>query len=167
MLAIDVTDAQYYMQSVIFESILSQPFLGSGLFSHLQSIAKWKRKKFADPGMVTIVTTCDKIRHQLTLNSEISPIVFPYLFKLTIFEFSLYDFSLVWESRDYWKISKNGKILWSFYYASKMMPTAEFWVRRRVLEPRYRILKSWDFRPGQLPFKMIFFKKFCFHRENH
>ena len=40
ILAIDVIGAQYYMQSVIFESSLSQPFLGSGLFSHLQSIAK-------------------------------------------------------------------------------------------------------------------------------
>ena len=81
ILAIDVIWGPILQQSVIFESSLSQPFLGSGLFSHLQSIAKWKRKKFADPGIVTIVTKCVKIRHQLTLNSEISPIVFPWLIK--------------------------------------------------------------------------------------
>ena len=43
-----------------------------------------------------------------------------------------------------------------------MTPTAEFWVRRRVPELRYRILKSWNFRPGQLPLKMIFPVSFIF-----
>ena len=39
-----------------------------------------------------------------------------------------------------------------------MTPTAKFWVRRRVLEPRYGNLKSWNFRPGQ-PLQMFFFSK--------
>ena len=40
--------------------------------------------------------------------------------------------------RDYWKFSKFWKIFWSFCWASKMTPTDEFWMRRRILEPERR-----------------------------
>ena len=32
---------------------------------------------------------------------------------------------------------------------SKITPTEEFWVRRRVLEPWYRNMQSWNFTVGQ------------------
>ena len=69
--------------------------------------------------------------------------------------------------RDYWKFSKFWKIFWSFCWASKMTPTDEFWVRRRILEPRYRNFEIWNFRAGQLPLKMTFSQKFCFHAKEH
>ena len=61
---------------------------------------------------------------------------------------------------DYWKFSKNRKILWSFYLASQMTRTDEFWVRRRILEPRYRLMKCSNFKVGQLPLKIIFYRTF-------
>ena len=65
--------------------------------------------------------------------------------------------------RDYWKFSKFWKIFWSFCWASKMTPTDEFWVRRRILEPRYRNMQSWNLSLGKLPLKIIFFQKFFSH----
>ena len=65
--------------------------------------------------------------------------------------------------RDYWKFSKCWKIFWSFCWASKMTPTDEFWVRRRILEPRYRNMRSWNLSLGKLPLKIIFSGKFFCH----
>ena len=64
--------------------------------------------------------------------------------------------------QDYWKLSKNWKLLWLFYQSSKMTPTAEFRVRRRALEPRYCNSKSSNIRPGRLALKMFFLKNFIF-----
>ena len=50
--------------------------------------------------------------------------------------------------------------LWPVYKASKMTPTDEFWVRRCVPEPRYRLRKRWNFRLRQLPLIIIFFQNF-------
>ena len=36
----------------------------------------------------------------------------------------------------------------------------EFLGRRRVLEPRYRSMKYYNFRVDELPLKIIFFQKF-------
>ena len=65
--------------------------------------------------------------------------------------------------RDYWKFSKFWKIFWSFCWASKMTPTDEFWVRRRIPEPRYRNMQSWNLSLGKLSLKIIFFQKFFSH----
>ena len=40
-----------------------------------------------------------------------------------------------------------------------MTPTKKFCERRRVLEPRYRCMKSWNFKGGQVFLKIIFWAK--------
>ena len=49
-----------------------------------------------------------------------------------------------------------GKFLRPFYSASEMTRTDEFWVRKRILEPRYRLMKCSNFKVGQQPLKIIF-----------
>ena len=44
-----------------------------------------------------------------------------------------------------------------------MTPTDEFWVRRRILEPRYRNMRSWNLSLGKLPLKIILSGKFFCH----
>ena len=50
------------------------------------------------------------------------------------------------------------------FYASKMTPTDEFWMRRRFLESRNRRNGFQNFSLDKLPLKLIFFRKFFFHR---
>ena len=94
------------------------------------------------------------------INSRVDP------FNHKIEQFRVVKEKLSWDLRYYHKMGgfrPNSEIIGIFreienFYGhfikqQKMMPTAEFWVRRRVLKPRYRNIKSYTSRPGQRTLK--------------
>ena len=63
------------------------------------------------------------------------------------------------------KFRKLGKCHGQFVEHQKWSLQTKIWVRRRILEPGYRNMKSWNFRAGQLPLKIIFLQNFFLQRE--
>ena len=73
------------------------------------------------------------------------------------------------QSRRLWTKIGRPRLLWRRRPEEawlKMTPTDRFRVRRRFLEPRYRNIKSWNFKLGQLPLKFTFYRNSSFHRSN-